>query len=76
MTMCGYLILNHAASMPPYDPPNATTGLLSAPGRVALTCSTVCAKSAKACSEDKYPRWSRSYNFRRKYKDYKIISSS
>jgi len=29
----GYLSLAHAASMPPYDPPNAMTGEEAAPGR-------------------------------------------
>jgi len=31
-TMCGYLILNHALNMPPYEPPNEMTLLLDKPG--------------------------------------------
>ena len=32
ITECGYFIRSHAANIPPYDPPKATTGLLAAPG--------------------------------------------
>lgn len=51
ITTFGYLILNHAASIPPYEPPKAITGLFAAPGVLALMNSISSAKSARACSD-------------------------
>ena len=57
---CGYLILIQAASIPPYEPPNAMTGLSEAPATVDLIWVINSAKSARACSEVKYPRYFKS----------------
>ncbi len=57
ITEWGYFIRSQAASIPPYEPPKAITGLLLFCKRVVFKCSIRSAKSANACSELKYPMW-------------------
>lgn len=54
-----------AANIPPYDPPNAITGLSAAPELVDFTLASNSAKSARACSDVRYPKYFASYLFTR-----------
>lgn len=52
-TTAGYFMRNQAANIPPYEPPNANTGLgvLRFPARSSRRCFTTSTKSAIACCE-------------------------
>ncbi len=53
---CGNFSLNHAARFPGYDPPIVTTLLLVVP-RASVMFWITRARSANACSDDRYFRF-------------------